>query len=42
MFLQWGFTEKGIEVVYASSSLKYIDLDREDVVTVYVETSTNK
>lgn len=37
MFVQWGFTEKGIEVIYASNKAKYIDFDREDVITVYIE-----
>ena len=37
MYLQWGFSESGIELVSASATLKNINIDREDVETVYIE-----
>lgn len=40
MFLQWGFTEQGIELIYAANKPEYVDFDNEDVTTVYVEKTT--
>ena len=37
MYLQWGFDERGIVLVYASTITKNIDFDRDDVYTVYTE-----
>lgn len=36
MFIQWGFTKDGVEMIYASEKTKSVDFDREDVLTVYV------
>ncbi len=37
MYLQWGFTENGVELINKAVSIKNINLDRDDVETVYVE-----
>lgn len=37
MWIQWGFTAYGEEIINLSNKLTEIDLDRTDVVTVYVD-----
>lgn len=37
MFLQWGFDEKGIVLVFCSTRIREVDFTRQDVYTVYVE-----
>ncbi len=37
MYLQWGFTEGGVELIFCSTNVKNIDFDRTDVYTVFVD-----
>lgn len=37
MWLQWGFTSRGIELIFASLNYESVDFGREDVLTVFVE-----
>ena len=37
MYLQWGFDERGVVLVYCSSRANSVNFDRDDVYTVYVE-----
>ena len=37
MYLQWGFNEDGIVLIFSSERTRDVDFSREDVYTVYVE-----
>ena len=42
MFLQWGFDEKGITLVYCSTKASTVDFTRDDVYTVYIDETTSE
>ena len=42
MYLQWGFDDKGVKLIFCSERTRDVDFSRKDVFTVYVEDKDSK